>query len=49
MNKKNAQKIFSTILLIGTAVSAAVNVFVEDKKDKEFESMKKAIEELQQK
>ncbi len=46
MNIGLVKKIFSTVLLVGTAVSAAVNVFTEDKKAKEFEEMKKAIDEL---
>lgn len=40
------KKIFSTVLLVGTAIGAAVNVFESDRKDKEFEQMKKQLAEL---
>lgn len=45
---EKGKKVFQTILLIGTAVTAAINVFTEDKKAKEFEDMKKAISELKE-
>lgn len=46
MNVGNIKKIFNTVVLVTTAVGAAVNVFTNDKKDKEFEQMKKQLAEL---
>lgn len=46
MKADKIKKVFSTVLLIGTAVGAAINVFTEDRKDKEFEALKKTVEEL---
>lgn len=43
------KKICSTIVLVGTAIGSFIGVFAEDKRNKEFEEMKKAIEELQKK
>lgn len=43
------KKICSTIVLVGTAVGSFIGVFAEDKRNKEFEEMKKAIEELRKK
>lgn len=46
MNSVTIKKVFNTLVLIGTAVGAVVNVFNNDKKDKEFEQMKKQLAEL---
>ena len=49
MNIGQIKKIFNTVVLVTTAVGAAVNVFTNDKKDKEFEQLKKTVEELKNK
>lgn len=46
MKFDKARKVFSTIILIGTAVGAFLEVFESDRKDKEFEQMKKEFAEL---
>lgn len=46
MNMGTIKKVFNTVVLVATAVGAAVNVFTNDKKDKEFEEMKKQLAEL---
>lgn len=43
------KKVCGTLMLIGTAISSVVSVFDENRRNKEFEDMKKAIEELQKK
>lgn len=46
INKNSVEKIFSGAILMITAVAAFGEVFVKDRKDKEFEQMKKDIKEL---
>lgn len=45
-NKEQVKKIFSGALLLATAIGAFSDVFDKDRKDREFEEMKKAIKEL---
>lgn len=49
MDMSKLKKIGGTALLVLTAFSAAMDVINADKKEKEFEAMKKAIEELKSK
>ena len=51
MNIKGSdvKKVLSTVLLVVSAVGAFTDVFEKDKKAKEFEEMKKAIADLQNK
>lgn len=46
INKDSVKKIFSGAILLITAVAAFGDVFDKDRKDKEFEQMKKDIKEL---
>ena len=46
MNLSKIKKFGGTALLVLTAISAAMDVFNADKKEKEFEQMKKTLEEL---
>lgn len=49
MNLGNLKKIGGTALLVLTAFSAAMDVINADKKEKEFEAMKKQLAELTEK
>lgn len=48
MNLGNLKKIGGTALLVFTAFSAAMDVINADKKEKDFENMKKKVEQLEQ-
>lgn len=45
-DKDSAKKIFSGAMLLISAIGAFSDVIVKDKKEKEFEALKKAVEEL---
>lgn len=47
IDKDSVKKIVNGAVLLISAIGAFSDVIVKDKKDKEFEAMKKAIEELQ--
>ena len=47
--KFSAKGILSTAMLVATAVGAVADVIAKDKKDKEFEQMKKTLDELTKK
>ena len=47
MNLGKIKKIGGTALLILTAIGAAMDVFDADKKNKDFEEMKKRLEKLE--
>lgn len=49
MNLDKFKKVFSTVVLVATAVSAFANVFDQDRKDKELEALKKTVAELKEK
>lgn len=49
MNLGNLKKIGGTALLVLTAFSAAMDVINADKKEKEFQALKKTVEELKNK
>lgn len=49
IDKTDVQKALGTVLLIASAVGAFIDVFDKDKKEKEFEELKKAVADLQSK
>ena len=49
VNLEKVKKVFSGVMLVVTAITAFADVFDKDRKDKEFEAMKKAIADLQSK
>ena len=48
-NGMNVKKVISTVVLVASAVSAFTDVFAKDKQAKEFEDLKKAVADLQNK
>ena len=49
MDKTKLKAVFSTGMLVLTAIGAFADVLAKDKKEKEFQEMKKALAELQKK